>query len=164
MPIRKKSGNLSYTPRTYIEAMVQFFCEPFGLSASLTWLVQGHLKALNHLSFSSLHYTGQSGARPEPRATWRLIVLLPIFILPGIKSSLVHIFLDAYTNSRGHISHLHIAHGHASSLHVTHAIYVVLLQGNNLFPVYFRKQVYLLWHPCNLCSIFAGEQPASCLL
>ena len=45
-------------------------------------------------------------------------------------------FLDTQANPYGYISCLHVDRGHA-----THAVYVALPLGNNLHPVYFRRQV-----------------------
>ena len=110
-------------------------------------LILGHLKVLKYLSFSLLLYfcescssqalplsSGQSGARPETRATWHLVIVfspssLSLYLF---HSSLVYIiFLDTHTNPGGHVSCLLIAHGYASFYHSTHTIYIAFWQGNN---------------------------------
>ena len=119
------------------------------VSFSFMGLVQGHLKASNHLSFSSLLYSGQSESRPEPRVMWLLVS-----VFSGLLFTQLYNILDTHANSP--VCHLHIACGHTFFKQATHAIYAALPLGNNLHLVFFRKRVhFILCCPCNLCGISA---------
>ena len=122
-------------------------------------LVQSHRKASNHLSFPFLLYfresgifsgpfpppnPGQSGARPEPRGTWRIVAAFRS-IFSARLCWLCNI-LDAHANSRGHPSSLPPMRCKLTRLfsHPIYVIYESLSLGNKLRPVYFRKQVHFL--------------------
>ena len=57
----KMGGRESKTAEMYTQGERQIFSEPLLLCSAFWRLVQGHLRALNHLSFSSLLYFCESG-------------------------------------------------------------------------------------------------------
>ena len=127
----------------------------FSSFSTFTRLVQGHLKASNHLSFSSLLNPGQSGTRPEIRAMLCLVAAFPGLLFSAHLCWLYNI-PDTHTNSRGHISSLPsmcymwtylLLASYPHNLHSTSA-------GQYLRPVYFRKQVYFLFIFCSSTTSF----------
>ena len=95
-------------------------------------------------------------SRAHTRVTVRFceISLAFCFVLLGSKSSGLYDIPDAHASPRCHASYLHVARRLASIKHATKAICVAFSLGNNVRPVYFRKQMhFLLCHSCNLCGL-----------
>ena len=117
----------------------------FSYFSTFTSLVQGHLKASNHLSFFLFLYSEQSGARPEPRETWHHSDL-----------RLSYNILNALANSHDHTSRQLLPcctwTCHPCNLCSTST-------GDNLCPVYFRKWVHFLL--CHLCNLFGMSKGSS---
>ena len=104
-------------------------------------IIQSHLKISNHLSFSSSLYSGQSGARPELWALWRVIAVFR-GLLSGLSLSLLVIWYSGRPRkfSWSHLPYVAYAlHVDLPPSHATHANYAVFPPGR-LCPVYF-------WHP-----------------
>ena len=98
----------------------------FSLFSTFVRVVQGHLKASNHLSFSSLLNPGQSSTNPE----WCDILLLPSASLlwsPFVSAGYIIFWMPMQILVViPPVCCLCIACGYGSFLHATHPIYMAL--------------------------------------
>ena len=136
--------------------------------STFTGLLQIRLKTSNYHSVFSLLYSGQSGARPDARATWCLVDIF-YGLLVSARLCWLYNILDSQAYSSGHISLCIPPTQFLRNFHV----------GTTSVQFTLRKMVhFLFYHPCNLCSmskkstsqylkersVFGRGQPAFSLL